>query len=536
MQSFACATLAATICMTIYTGPQPMSFANCCRPLVLILSVGLVLAGCASVPLDTPKTPTYALVDTQETLLAKDAADWLSEQPGTNGFYPLSQGLDAFGARLALIGAAERSIDAQYFLMKPDSAGLVFGEKLLAAADRGVRVRFLLDDIFTTVSDKALATLDAHPNIELRIFNPISRKGSESLNYLGNFSLANRRMHNKSLTMDNVVAVVGGRNIAEEYFQLEESGEFIDFDMLVAGPIVQAVSASFDDYWNHALAVPFDVLYRESDPEKIAQNQTILEQLMADKGNEVYSRSISTELMQAFFAGTLPPYHADATFFADTPQKLLEKVSDDQKILAANVRQALSEAEKEIIIFTPYFIPRKAGIEFIEQLRAKGVRITILTNSLATNNHTSVHSSYASYRKDVLRAGVELWEARSNAVVKVNADGEEEVEQLTLHTKGILIDRRKIFVGSLNLDPRSIDINTEMGVLIDSPELAALLSDNAHKLIPTFAWRLELGDNNKITWHADIAGEGVVTTKEPLTSGWKRFQAWFLKIAPESQL
>ena len=460
-----------------------MLITNHSRALFPILLAGLVLAGCASVPLDTPKTATYALVDTQETTLAKEAAEWLSEQPESNGFYPLSKGLDAFGARLVLIGAAERSIDAQYFLMKPDSAGLVFSQKLLAAADRGVRVRLLLDDIFTTVRDEALATLDAHPNIELRIFNPISRKGSGSLNYLGNFSLANRRMHNKSLTMDNVVAVVGGRNIAEEYFQLEESGEFIDFDMLVAGPIVQDVSASFDDYWNHALAVPFEVLYSESDPEKVVQHQKRLDQLMADKGNEVYARSLNTALMQAWFAGELQPYYADATFISDNPQKLLEKVANDQKILAANVHQALSEATEEIIIFTPYFIPRKAGVELIEQLRAKGVRITIVTNSLATNNHTPVHSSYASYRKDVLRAGAELWEARADAVKEMNPDPDEEIKQLTLHTKGILIDRRKVFVGSLNLDPRSIDINTEMGVLIESPELATLLSDSAYELI-----------------------------------------------------
>lgn len=193
-------------------------------------------------------------------------------------------------------------------------------------------------------------------------------------------------------------------------------------------------------------------------------------------------------------------------------------------------------AESEIFIYTPYFIPRKGGIELIKELRSMGIRIILVTNSLATNNHTSVFSAYSSYRKDVLKAGVELWEARADAAKITTPDGETQLDKLTLHTKGILIDRKRIFVGSLNLDPRSIDINTEMGLLIDSPEMGQLLTENSMMNVPKMAYRLKLDENNKITWHATIDGQEVVETKEPQTSGWRRFSAWFLKIAPEKQL
>jgi putative cardiolipin synthase len=504
--------------------------------LSVVAVVALVAAGCASVPLDTPKESSVAVTNTENGRQAQQVKKWLDGRDDVNGFYPLTQGFDAFGVRLNLMTVAETSIDAQYFLMSPDNAGLVFAKTMLDAADRGVRVRFLLDDVFTTVDDADLALLDNHLNIEVRIFNPISRKGIYAFNYAGHFSLLNRRMHNKSFTVDNQIAVVGGRNIADEYFQLESSGEFIDFDMLTVGPIVKEVSAEFDTYWNHELAVPLKAIYREDDPEKIAEARKSIEQEMADAGDTIYGEAVVAPLLQRFTNQEISPYIAEAELIADRPDKLLQPVSDDQQIVINEIRKAFLAAEKEIYIFTPYLIPRKRGIELIRELRAKGVRIVILTNSLATDNHTSVFSAYQKYRKDMLRAGVELWEARADAAKIVDADGESMLDKLTLHTKGILIDRRWVFVGSLNLDPRSIDINTEMGLLIDSPELGELLQGNSEQSIPSMAYRLQLDDNDKITWHATIDGKEVVETKEPQTSGWKRFTAWFMRIAPENQL
>jgi putative cardiolipin synthase len=472
----------------------------------------LLLAGCASVPLDYPKNESTAIADTDDTYLAKQSLEWRSEAPDRDGFYPLGQGLDAFGARLALIDRAERTIDAQYFLMKPDTAGLVFVAELLQAAERGVRVRLLLDDIFTTVDDSVFVLLDMHPNVEMRLFNPISRDGVYAFNYVGHFSLANRRMHNKSLTVDNQLSIVGGRNIAEEYFQLEEGGQFIDFDTLAAGPIVREISALFDRYWNHDLAIPMSAFYGDVDEDELGSLRVRMQQAMADVGESVYARAINSDLMQQFAEDTLPPYIADAS------------------------GNALLAAEEEIIIFTPYFIPGKRGIEVINRIRENGVRIVLLTNSLATNNHTAVHSAYSSYRKRILKAGVELWEARVSAADVMLDDGTTESQRLTLHTKGIIIDRRYLFVGSLNLDPRSIDINTEMGVMIDSVPLATLAAETSFEHIPKIAYRLQLDEKDRIRWHTNIDGREVIETKEPDTSGWMRFKAWFLKIAPEKQL
>ncbi|MFT7288967.1 MAG: putative cardiolipin synthase [Halieaceae bacterium] len=506
------------------------------QQLVGIVAGLLLLGGCASAPFDYPKVASFAPTDTGNTWHAANVEHWLDGRKDVNGFYPLSRGFDAFGARLALMERAETTIDAQYFLMKPDYAGLVFAGSLLQAADRGVKVRLLLDDIFTTVADIDLAMLDAHPNIELRLFNPIARKGLFALNYLGNFSLANRRMHNKAFIADNEVAVVGGRNIAAEYFQLQSTGEFLDFDMLTAGPVVRDVSDQFDTYWNHELALPMAAFYTDKDTARIAASRASMLEHIEVAGRSIYGDAVNTPLLQQFYADELPPYVADARLLVDSPQKLLEKVSPQHQQVVNDLRDAFSAAESEIIIFTPYFIPGKSGVELIRSVRARGVRVVLLTNSLATNNHTSVHSSYSSYRKDLLKVGVELWEARVDAATITSDEGEPQLEKLTLHTKGILIDRKRVFVGSLNLDPRSIDINTEMGLLIDSPALAKTLSESSLANLPRIAYRLQLDHDDKISWHATIDGEEVVEMTEPQTTAWRRLSAWFQKIVPEKQL
>lgn len=502
----------------------------------MILPAMLTLSACATAPLDYPQVRSAAVVDTEGSALARYSTEWRSDQALRNGFYPLSQGLDAFGARLSLIDKAEISIDAQYFLMKPDSAGLVFGSKLLEAAERGVRVRLLLDDVFTTVTDSGLALLDTHPNAEVRIFNPVSRQGLYALNYAGNFKLSNRRMHNKSFIADNQLAILGGRNIAVEYFQLETTGEFMDFDMLSAGPIVREVSGAFDRYWNDELAVPLEALHDAKDRKKLEQGMARVRQQMDEAGDSIYATAIDTGLMRQFYSGAIEPYHAQARLVVDEPGKLREKVSGEQKLAAGEIAAALRTAQSEVVIFTPYFIPRQGGLELIRELRSRGVRIVLVTNSLATNNHTAVHSAYTSYRKDVLRAGVELWEARADAAKITVDDDSTELEQLTLHTKGILVDRRLVIVGSLNLDPRSIDINTELALFIESQELAGRLTDDSLELIPDIAWRLQLDDRGRVRWQATVDGRQVVETSEPQASWWRRFSAWVQKIAPEDQL
>jgi len=513
-----------------------MKLVNSLPRLSVLAIVSVLLPACVSAPLNYPKQESLALTDVSTTQQAINALEWVGGKEDVNGFYPLTEGFDAFGARLKLMDNAEKSLDIQYFLMKPDNAGLVFAAEMLKAADRGVRIRLLLDDIFTTVDVNDLAILDDHPNIDVRLFNPIARKGIPLLNYLGHFSLTNRRMHNKSFVADNRIAVVGGRNIAVEYFQLESSGEFVDFDMFAVGPVVRKVSSQFDLYWNHQLAIPLKAFYNADDKDVLQASRVLLEQEMAKAGQSIYAEAIQTPVLKKFQAGEASPYVAPARLITDDPDKLLHEISDDHKIVANEIRQALVEAESEIILITPYFIPRKGGIELLRKIRDKGVRVTVVTNSLATNNHTPVHSAYASYRRRLLDVGVELWEARVDAAKIILPDGESQLDKLTLHTKGILIDRKRVFVGSLNLDPRSVDINTEMGLLIDSVEMGEFMTERVRQNIPKIAYRVNMDEDRNLRWHATINGREVIETKEPQTTAWQRFKAWVMKIAPESQL
>ena len=515
-----------------------MNTVNTLPRLSLVALLSVVLSACVSAPLNYPKQESLALTDaeTSSTRQASNALEWVDGREEVNGFYPLTEGFDAFGARLKLMDNAEKSLDIQYFLMKPDNAGLVFAAEMLKAADRGVRVRFLLDDIFTTVDVDDLAILDSHSNIEVRLFNPIARKGIALLNYLGHFSLTNRRMHNKSFVADNRIAIVGGRNIAVEYYQLETTGEFVDFDMLAVGPVVREVSSQFDLYWNHQLAIPLTAFYNADDKDVLQASRVLLEQEMARAGQSIYAEAIQTPVLKKFEDGEASPFIAPARLITDDPGKLLQEISDDHKIVANEIRQALVEAESEIILITPYFIPRKGGIELLRKIRNKGVRVTVVTNSLATNNHTPVHSAYASYRRRLLDAGVELWEARVDAAKIILPDGESQLDKLTLHTKGILIDRKRVFVGSLNLDPRSVDINTEMGLLINSVEMGEFMTERVRQNIPKIAYRVNMDEDRNLSWHATIDGREVIETKEPQTTAWQRFMAWLMKIAPESQL
>ncbi len=502
---------------------------------ILLLWLVLAAAGCATAPFDYPRESSTAISPDEETSLGATVDEWKAENPGPSGFYALVRGSEGLGARLRLIDRAEKTIDAQYFLMKGDTAGKVFAGSLLAAADRGVRVRFLLDDVFTTVRDEELELIDAHPNIEVRLYNPVSRFGIKSLNFLFDFRRANRRMHNKSFTVDNQVSIVGGRNIADEYFELKPEGEFMDFDVIALGPIAADVSEQFDRYWNHERSLPIRAFRSRFDEEDLKQARAGISEEMREVGESVYREAIETELLVDLVSGKRELFSAPAKVITDDPDKLVSKIGMENMILVQELAKAVQEAEEEVLVVTPYFVPGKAGVEFWRSITDKGVRVLILTNSLASNNHTAVHSGYAGFRKRVIDAGVELYEARANAVDAASA-GTSDAEALTLHTKAMMIDRKRLFVGSLNLDPRSREINSEMGLLVDSAEMGKQLVDRFLAALPELAYRVERDDRGRLQWRGQIDGVEVIETKEPLTSWWLRFRAFLLKIVPNSQL
>jgi len=505
-----------------------------CRILILLL-LTVAFTGCATVPFDEPKPYSKAITDTADTRLGKNVSQWVDTHGGLSGFYPLFQGIDALGVRLRLAEEAEKSIDLQYFLMKRDTAGLVMMNALLKAADRGVRVRFLLDDIFTTAPDRGLLLMNQHPNIEVRLFNPISRRGFSSLNFVGDFRQANRRMHNKSFTVDNQISVVGGRNIADEYFDLKTESVFVDFDVMAMGPIAAEISTSFDEFWNHSRAVPMDQIAANKADEDLETVRADIAEKFNGIYDTVYKQALESQLLQDLMADRQPLFPAEARVLSDSPDKLINEISEEQMQLATDLREVLLSAEKEIVFISPYYVPGEGGVQLVRNLVDKGVRVIILTNSLASNNHVPVHGGYARYRKDVIKAGAELYEARANAARELSGT-DEGPDALTLHTKAFLIDRRYLFVGSLNLDPRSIEINAEMGLLIDSQEMVAAWTSDLDEKLSNVSYRVLLNEEGELEWHGRINGEEVIETKEPLTSSWLRFKAWFFRIAPESQL
>ena len=503
--------------------------------IILLLLLATAFSGCATVSFDEHKTYSETLTDMGNTRLGREVSRWVDEHGGLSGFYPLNQGMDALGVRLRLAEIAEKSIDLQYFLMKEDTAGSVMMNALLRAADRGVRVRFLLDDIFTTTSDDGLLLLNEHPNIEVRLFNPISRRGISALNFVGDFRQANRRMHNKSFTVDNQISVVGGRNIADEYFELKTGSVFVDFDVLAMGPIAADISASFDDFWNHSRAVPMEQLTAKGIDEDLETVRAHIAEEFDGTYDTVYKQALESQLLQDLIADRQPLFAAEARVLSDRPDKLINEISEEQMRLATDLREVLLSADEEIIFISPYYVPGDSGVQFVRNLVNKGVRVIILTNSLASNNHVPVHGGYARYRKDVIKAGAELYEARANAAQELRST-DEGPDIMTLHTKAFLIDHRYLFVGSLNLDPRSIEINAEMGLLIDSQELVASMSSAPDEKLSKVTYRVLLNEEGDLEWHGLINGEEVIETTEPLAGPWLRFKAWFMRIAPESQL
>lgn len=493
------------------------------------------MSGCATVSFDVPKSESLHITDTAQTELGQWSTQWVDAHDGASGFYPVAGGADALAARLGLAERAEKSIDLQYFLMKGDTAGFVISKSLLMAADRGVRVRLLLDDVFTTASDRKLVLLNEHPNIEVRLFNPISRSGFKWLNFVYDFRRANRRMHNKSFSVDNAVCLIGGRNIADEYFELKDGAAFVDFDVLAVGPIVAEISASFDDFWNHSHAIPIEHVARPVRNETLESFRATTGQELRLLYDDVYAAATRSEMLQDVLSGRLQLYPAPARVIADSPDKLAERVGPEHQLLLNELGELLLGAERELIIVSPYYVPLQSGIQFARDARSRGIELIMITNSLASTNHTAVHSGYSKYRRDAIRAGVELYESRADAGRSI-ANDDDAPEKLTLHTKLIVVDRRYLVIGSPNMDPRSLEINAEKGLIVDSEPLARRVAGRIDELLPEATYRVIQNEAGNLEWHGRIDGEEVIETSEPQATRSRRVAAWFLKIVPDRQL
>ena len=505
---------------------------------VLLLAV---LSGCATVDHEYPREPSFAVARQPDTRLSRAIEPLVAARPiGESGFYVLNDGIDALAVRLLLAAQAETSIDLQYYLIKDDLTGRTLVAALLAAAERNVRVRLLLDDVFTGGHDEGLGLLDAHPNIEVRIFNPfnrglLGRAGS----VLTDLRRVNRRMHNKSFTVDNQVTVVGGRNIADEYFGAREDARFSDLDVVFVGPVVRDVSVMFDTYWNHQTALPLPAFLRTPDDKSmaLAQLRRGLAGWRGELEKSIYADALKRNALMALEAGAGALTWATCTLVYDSPGKGVPSRSKDAMLITVPLGDAFRSAQHEVLIISPYFVPRRTGVAALGEMTARGIEVTVVTNSLAANNQLAVHAGYAPSRKPLLKLGVKIFESRPDADV----DGAELIAssgaRATLHTKAFVIDSRDVFIGSFNFDPRSANLNTESGVIIHSPALARNMLALVAEALPEQTYRLSLDENGSLEWHETQQGVKRVLTKEPEASWWQRTLVGIIGLLPiRSQL
>ena len=500
-----------------------------------ILIVAVALSSCATIDFDYPRSESRAFTDTSDTRTGRNIEPLAAAHPGESGFLLQSDGIDALATRVLMSERAERSIDAQYYLITNDVTGLLFVEFLLRAADRGVRVRLLLDDIQTQGYDLGLATLDSHPNFEIRIFNPFARGGSRNLNAVGDLRRVNRRMHNKTFTVDNQITIIGGRNIAAEYFAARPDVNFGDLDVIGVGPVVQDVSRQFDTYWNDKYAVPVPAFVdAPEDPEQaLADGRERLalsrEEAKKTPYGEALARSVKflDDVDDDDF--TWAPYR----LVYDSPEKARGKKLEDEESIIAPLREASLEAKSEFILVSPYFVPLKSGTEKLGEMSDSGIQVTVVTNSLASTNHAIVHTGYAPYRKRLLEHNVKLLEIRRDVTITGADDWSGgKASGGTLHTKGFIVDREVLFLGSFNWDPRSAFINTELGVIIHSAALARPLAERVDQTAGERTYEVFLTENGRLRWRGYEDGEEVVLTKEPDTTWWDRFSVNMMRILP----
>jgi putative cardiolipin synthase len=510
------------------------------RTLGQLLLLALLLAGCAaqrfeSMPRPAPQYAAPAQAD--DAFYGIESRISSAHGEAVSGFKLLDTNEDGLLWRLALIDSARHGIDAQYYLWYGDDSGLLILERLLQAADRGVHVRLLLDDInlllhdasTIRLRDQGAALLDSHPNIELRLFNPWSRRGlaARAGEALTDMSRLNQRMHHKMLVVDNRAAIIGGRNIGDEYLGLNEAFNFHDLDVLGIGPVAREASAVFDTFWNSEWVLPAAALNIDANPVEAERARTSLRARLAERGDlarfPVASQDWSPEL--AALEGELRV--GPSEILTDVP----EAGEIAQNMLEA-IRELMGSAKQELLIINAYIIPTDHGIGILSKLHAESVRARILTNSLASHDVPAVNSHYKKWRKPILEAGAELYEIRDDAAIKETVADTPPVRSqfMGLHSKALVIDRRWSYIGSMNFDPRSAAINTEMGVLVDSPALGEDLARLIERdMEPENSWQVQLVDGNSLKW---VSSDAVVT-RQPARSAWQRVEDVFFMLFPK---
>jgi putative cardiolipin synthase len=508
---------------------------------LLLVLVIFSMVGCSTLPrgASSPKTPSSALERPEDTRLGRKFLAASQQHHDESGYHVINSGIDGLVTRIQMIDAAERTIDMQYFIFRGDDTGLLIAEALERAADRGVRVRVLVDDGDTVAGDEKILALGRHPNIEVRIFNPFDYRGHNAflrqIDFLLHKGRLDYRMHNKLMVVDNSVALVGGRNVGAQYFQVEPDSQFADDDAFAAGEIGPALSKTFDSYWNSQFSVPSTVLPLPKERSKEAAVS------FKDGGVDVRARIASGSPFRELITDDGALHWAKATVVCDSPDK--KNVATRKRrgrLMAPEVTQAMQGANRELLMVTPYFVPSDTEIALLEELRARNAKVRILSNSLESAPVLSAQSGYNKFRIRLLESGAQLYEVRA-LLSSTRGSGQSRAISrygtYGLHAKLYVMDRQRFYIGSMNYDQRSWRINTEIGLIIESPEMAGEVARRFEAMVsPDAAYRVYLHDDSKgrpeLHWTTEIDHQKVEFTHEPNRGFWQRTKVEVLGLLP----
>ncbi|MEP0944715.1 MAG: phospholipase D family protein [Rhizobiaceae bacterium] len=491
----------------------------------LLLALSIFLAACAELqPIFLPGQSTSAPA-------ATGVWSELERIYAGNWQVPLNDGKTALEWRLHAIDSATQSINLQSFIWTLDKSGSLIHDRLIQAADRGVDVKILIDDSFLAGADQQILALHEHQNIQYRVYNPYKRRSTNAVSRqvlnLSEFDRLDHRMHNKTMVVDNQVAIIGGRNLADEYFGIDKEYNFRDMELLVGGPIVPKIAMSFDTYWNDHWSFPIDAVghlgARRTMRTTVSQRAEGISSSFPVLGNDTRDE-LWRQTVQTSFRGT-------ARLYVDKPPSVSPDAPGDRPVQVADeLVQLVNTARKEVVIVSAYLIPTPPVTAVLRDAAERGVTVRILTNSINSNNHVSAYAAYRSHVSELLSFGAQVHELR------VQGQGRSRYilppisqKKLGLHAKYMIIDGQRVFVGSANLDPRSLRINTEIGLVVDSRALSQkLLALTEPDFAKTSAWQLALTPEGQINW----IGESEVLLSEPASSGFQKMEEWFFAHLP----
>lgn len=503
---------------------------------LVALLLSLVLAGCTALPKNQIYPKSSAYKEYTSTRIGSIFEQESRKHPKKSGFYILPYGADALRVRIALCDIAQKSLDLQYYLWHDDNSGALLAQHILQAANRGVKVRVLIDDIGLAGRDNIIASIDAHPNIDIRIFNPFSSRNLHLFDFVSDFDRLNHRMHNKTFVADNSIAIIGGRNIGDHYFALSKESNFRDLDIISVGPVVRNISSVYDHFWNGNWSVPINALsksrytYRDIANIKIAIDKEVA------KSKVDYTLDTNYKQRRARLLSLQEKLiWAKGYYIWDDPEVMHKHYTHQKGTMIEKLAQRVKTVKKSITIESAYFVPRDSGIRELQKLNKRGIKVRLLTNSLVSNDVVPAHAGYASYRKDLVESGVELYELRGD----VGGKGITNQSLLTstgssgLHTKSMVFDGRDTFIGSFNLDPRSASINTEGGLYVISPQLSKQVLEYMDEGVkPEHSYRVLQDKKGHLLWRTYINSEKVLYSTEPEAGVVKRIESCFIGLLP----